>query len=142
MQILGWMLAYGQLPQRMSIALLSISNNPVVILLIINLILLIVGTFSDVAPNILILTPIFLPVIVRLGIDPVHFGIIVIVNQAIALVTPPVGNCLYICANLSKCSVEKVFGASVPYLVSNFTVLALVTLWPGLVLWLPNLLMP
>lgn len=139
---LGWMLAYGQLPQRMSIALLSISNNPVVILLIINLILLIVGTFSDVAPNILILTPIFLPVILRLGIDPVHFGIIVIVNQAIALVTPPVGNCLYICANLSKCSVEKVFGASVPYLVSNFTVLALVTLWPGLVLWLPNLLMP
>ena len=135
-------MAYGQLPQRMSIALLSISNNPVVILLIINLILLIVGTFSDVAPNILILTPIFLPVIVRLGIDPVHFGIIVIVNQAIALVTPPVGNCLYICANLSKCSVEKVFGASVPYLVSNFTVLALVTLWPGLVLWLPNLLMP
>lgn len=142
MQILGWMLAYGQLPQRMSIALLSISNNPVVILLIINLILLIVGTFSDVAPNILILTPIFLPVILRLGIDPVHFGIIIIVNQAIALVTPPVGNCLYICANLSKCSVEKVFGASVPYLVSNFTVLALVTLWPGLVLWLPNLLMP
>ena len=139
---LGWMLAYGQLPQRMSVALLSISQNPLVVLLIINIILLIVGTFSDIAPNILILTPIFLPVITNLGIDPVHFGIIVVVNQAIALVTPPVGNCLYICANLSRCSVEKVFGASVPYLLSNFAVLVLVTLWPGFVLWLPNLLMP
>jgi tripartite ATP-independent transporter DctM subunit len=139
---LGWILAYGQLPQRMSIALLSISENPLVVLLIINIILLIVGTFSDVAPNILILTPIFLPVIVNLGIDPVHFGIIVVVNQAIALVTPPVGNCLYICANLSRCSVEKVFVAAVPYLLANFSVLILVTLWPGLVMWLPNLLMP
>jgi TRAP-type C4-dicarboxylate transport system permease large subunit len=136
------MLAYGQLPQRMSIALLSISENPLVVLLIINIILMVVGTFSDIAPNILILTPIFLPVIVNLGIDPVHFGIIVIVNQAIALVTPPVGNCLYICANLARCSVEKVFGAAVPYLLANLAVLVLVTLWPGLVMWLPNLLMP
>jgi len=139
---LGWMLAYGQLPQRMSVALLAISENPLVVLLIINIILLVVGTFSDIAPNILILTPIFLPVIINLGIDPVHFGIIVVVNQAIALVTPPVGNCLYICANLSRCSVEKVFGAAVPYLLANLSVLVLVTLWPGLVMWLPNLLMP
>jgi len=139
---LGWNLAYGQLPQKMAVTLLGISNNPLVILLIINIILLIVGTFSDIAPNILILTPIFLPIIVRLGIDPVHFGIIVVVNQAIALVTPPVGNCLYICSNIAKCSVEEVFMDSVPYLMSNFIVLAIVTLWPGLVLWLPNLLMP
>ena len=139
---LGWILAYGQLPQKMATSLLAISENPLVILLIINIILLIVGTFSDLAPNILILTPIFLPIIIELGINPVHFGIIVIVNQAIALVTPPVGNCLYICSNIAKCSVEKVFIASIPYLISNFTVLAIVTLWPGLVLWLPNLLMP
>lgn len=139
---LGWNLAYGQLPQKMAVTLLGISNNPLVILLIINIILLIVGTFSDIAPNILILTPIFLPIIVRLGIDPVHFGIIVVVNQAIALVTPPVGNCLYICSNIAKCSVEEVFMDSIPYLMSNFIVLAIVTLWPGLVLWLPNLLMP
>lgn len=139
---LGWILAYGQLPQKIATSLLAISENPLVILLIINIILLIVGTFSDLAPNILILTPIFLPIIIQLGINPVHFGIIVIVNQAIALVTPPVGNCLYICSNIAKCSVEKVFIASIPYLISNFTVLAIVTLWPGLVLWLPNLLMP
>lgn len=139
---LGWVLAYGQLPQRMSLAMLSISDNPLVVLLIINAILLVVGTFSDITPNILILTPIFLPVVTQLGIDLVHFGIIMVVNQAIALVTPPVGNCLYICANLAKCSVERVFVASLPYLISNFTVLALVTLWPAMVLWLPNLLMP
>lgn len=139
---LGWILAYGQLPQKMATSLLAVSDNPLVILLIINIILLIVGTFSDLAPNILILTPIFLPIITQLGVNPVHFGIIVVVNQAIALVTPPVGNCLYICSNIAKCSVEKVFVASIPYLISNFTVLAIVTLWPGLVLWLPNLLMP
>jgi C4-dicarboxylate transporter DctM subunit len=139
---LGWILAYGQLPQKMATSLLAVSDNPLVILLIINIILLIVGTFSDLAPNILILTPIFLPIITQLGVNPVHFGIIVVVNQAIALVTPPVGNCLYICSNIAKCSVEKVFVASVPYLISNFIVLAIVTLWPGLVLWLPNLLMP
>ena len=139
---LGWNLAYGQLPQKMATSLLAVSDNPLVILLIINIILLIVGTFSDLAPNILILTPIFLPIITQLGVNPVHFGIIVVVNQAIALVTPPVGNCLYICSNISKCSVEKVFQASMPYLMSNFIVLAIVTLWPGLVLWLPNLLMP
>lgn len=139
---LGWMLAYGQLPQRISLALLSVSKDPVIVLLIINLILLIIGTFSDVAPNILILTPIFLPVIVNLGIDPVHFGIVMVVNQAIALVTPPVGNCLYICANLSKCSVERVFGASIPYLLANLLVLFLVTLWPAMVLWLPDMFMP
>ena len=139
---LGWILAYGQLPQKMATNLLAVSDNPLVILLIINIILLIVGTFSDLAPNILILTPIFLPIITQLGVNPVHFGIIVVVNQAIALVTPPVGNCLYICSNIAKCSVEKVFVASIPYLISNFTVLAIVTLWPGLVLWLPNLLMP
>ena len=138
---LGWILAYGQLPQKVATILLAISDNPLVILLIINIILLIVGTFSDIGPNILILVPVFFPIITKLGIDPVHFGIIVIVNQAIALVTPPVGNCLYICSNISKVSVEKVFLASIPYLMSDFVVLAIVTLWPGLVLWLPNLLM-
>lgn len=138
---LGWILAYGQIPQKMSIALLSISSNPLVVLIIINAIMLVVGTFSDLSPNILILTPVFLPVVMQLGIDPVHFGIIIVVNQAIALVTPPVGNCLYICSNLAKCRVESVFKASMPYLLANFAVLVIVTVWPGLVMWLPNLLM-
>lgn len=139
--VLGWILTYEQLPQRITVMLLSISNNPLIVLLIINMIMLVVGTFSDVAPNILILTPIFLPVILQLGIDPVHFGIIVVVNQAIALVTPPVGNCLYICSNLAKVGIERLFRAAVPYLMSNLLVLFLVTYFPQMVMWLPNLLM-
>ena len=139
--VLGWILAYEQLPQKVTVMLLSVSNNPLVVLFIINAILLVVGTFSDVAPNILILTPIFLPVIMRLGIDPVHFGIIVVANQAIALVTPPVGNCLYICSNLAKVSIERLFRAAIPYLMSNLLVLILVTCFPQMVMFLPNLLM-
>ena len=139
---LGWVLAYGQIPQHISSVLLSISNNPLIVLLIINLILLIVGTFSDIAPNILILTPVFFPVIKSLGIDPVHFGIIVVTNQAIALVTPPVGNCLYICSNLANIGLEKLIVAILPYILSNLIVLILVTVFPQMVLLLPNLLMP
>jgi TRAP-type transport system large permease protein len=139
--LFGWILAYVQIPQKISITLLSLSTDPLVILIIINIILLIAGTFSDIAPNILILTPIFLPVVTKLGIDPVHFGIIVVTNQAIALVTPPVGNCLYIAANISKIGVERIFLSSLPYLLSNFLVLALVTFFPNFVMFLPNLLM-
>ena len=139
--LFGWILAYGQIAQRISTSLLSLSTNPLVILVMINGILLVAGTFSDLAPNILILTPIFLPVVTRLGIDPIHFGIVVVTNQAIALVTPPVGNCLYVAANISKVGVERVFVTSLPYLLANFIVLALVTVCPKVVLFLPNLLM-
>ena len=140
--LLGWILAYGQIPQKMTEMLLSVSSDPIVVLLIINGILLVVGTFSDLAPNILILTPIFFPVILKLGIDPVHFGIIMVTNQAIALVTPPVGNCLYICSNLANVGIEKLLISSLPYLLSNLLVLLLVTFFPRMVLFLPSLLMP
>ncbi len=138
---LGWLLGYARIPQVISENLLTLSTNPIVIILIINLILLIVGTVSDLAPNILILTPIFLPVILQLGIDPVHFGVIVILNQAIALVTPPVGNCLYICSNIGKVSVEKVFKSGMPFILANLTVLLLVIFIPEVAMWLPNILM-
>ena len=138
---LGWVLAYANIPQMMSAALLSISDNPHVVLIIINLILLVAGCVSDVAPNILVLTPIFFPVIHKLGIDPVHFGVIVTVNMAIGLVTPPVGNCLFIAANLSKVSVERLCVATLPYLMASLAVLGLITFVPQLVLFLPNLLM-
>jgi tripartite ATP-independent transporter DctM subunit len=138
---LGWVLAYANIPQMMSDVLLSVSDNRYIVLLIINLILLVAGCVSDVAPNILVLTPIFFPVINKLGIDPVHFGVMVTVNMAIGLVTPPVGNCLFIAANLSKVSLEKLFGATLPYLMASFIVLGLITFIPQLVLFLPNLLM-
>jgi len=138
---LGWMLGYARIPQTISEQFLSLSTNPYIILLIINVILLIVGTVSDLAPNILILTPIFLPVVLQLGVDPVHFGVVVILNQAIALVTPPVGNCLYICSNLGKVPVEKVFRSGLPFMLANVTVLLLVVFVPKVSLWLPNILM-
>ena len=138
---LGWLLGYARIPQIISENLLNLSTNPIVILLIINVILLIVGTVSDLAPNILILTPVFLPVILQLGIDPIHFGIVVILNQAIALVTPPVGNCLYICSNIGKVSIEKVFKSGIPFMAANVAVLLLVIFVPEIALWLPNLLM-
>jgi tripartite ATP-independent transporter DctM subunit len=138
---LGWVLAYANIPQMMSAALLTISDNPTVVLFVINLILLVAGCVSDVAPNILVLTPIFFPVINKLGIDPVHFGVVVTVNMAIGLVTPPVGNCLFIASNLSRVGVEKLFGATLPYLLASVIVLVLITLFPQLVLFLPNALM-
>jgi C4-dicarboxylate transporter DctM subunit len=138
---LGWVLAYANIPQMMSAALLTISDSPTVVLIIINLILLVAGCVSDVAPNILVLTPIFFPVINKLGIDPVHFGVVVTVNMAIGLVTPPVGNCLFIASNLSKVGLEKLFGATLPYLLASFIVLGLITFFPQIVLFLPNLLM-
>lgn len=137
----GWMLAYAKIPQTLSDVLLSLSDNPAIIMIVINFILLIAGCVSDVAPNILILTPVFFPTIEKLGIDPVHFGVIVTVNMAIGLVTPPVGNCLYIASNLSKVGIERLFIATIPYLTSSFIVLALITFVPQLVMFLPNLLM-
>jgi len=141
-KLLGFLLAYGQIPQKVAMALLSVSDNPLIVLLIINIILLITGTFADISPNILILVPIFMPIINQLGIDPVHFGMIIIVNLGIALVTPPVGSCLYITSTLANCTIEEVFFAGIPYLIANLLVLAFITLFPNVVLWLPNLLMP
>ena len=138
---LGWILAYLLIPQKISAALLSLSSNPIIVLLIINFIMLVAGCVSDVAPNILILTPIFFPVINKVGIDPVHFGIIVTVSMAIGLVTPPVGNCLFIASNLSKVGIERLFKAALPYLIANFSVLILITFFPQIVMFLPNLLM-
>jgi tripartite ATP-independent transporter DctM subunit len=138
---IGWILAYAKIPDLFTNSLLGFSSNPHVILIIINIILLIVGAISDVAPNILIFTPILLPIIMRIGINPVHFGIIMILNQAIALVTPPVGNCLYVCSNIGKVSVEKVFMTGFPFLLANLIILAIVTHFPLICMWLPNLLM-
>jgi tripartite ATP-independent transporter DctM subunit len=137
---MSWILAYARIPQTVSEYLLQFSTNPVIILLIINVILLAAGAISDLAPNILILAPVFLPVIKMLGVDPIHFGVVMILNQAIALVTPPVGNCLYVCTKLADERVERVFTTGFPFMLANLTVLLLVTYIPQIAMWLPNLL--
>ncbi|WP_411845015.1 TRAP transporter large permease [Roseibacillus persicicus] len=136
---MSWLMAYIHLPQAISAALLSLSDNPIVILLIINLILLVVGTFMDMTPALLIFTPIFLPVVVPLGIDPIQFGMIMVLNLCIGLCTPPVGSLLFIGSSIAEVNVTEVVRPLLPLLAMMILVLLLVTFFPQLSLWLPSL---
>ena len=139
---LSWIMSYENIPQSVSEALLTLSNNPFVILLIINLILLFVGTFMDMTPAVLIFTPIFLPVVTaQLGMDPVHFGIIMVLNLCVGLCTPPVGSVLFIGCSVTGIKIEKVIRPLLPIFVAMIIVLLLVTYLPRLSLWLPELLL-
>lgn len=126
------------LPQEISSALLSLSDNKYVILLIINVMLLLLGCLMDMAPLILILTPILLPVVIQLGINPVHFGIIMMTNLGIGLITPPVGSVLFVASAVGGLKIEQVVKAMVPFYAVLFIVLLLVTYLPILSLWLPS----
>jgi tripartite ATP-independent transporter DctM subunit len=137
-QAMGWFLAYEQIPQAVSQGLLDLSDRPVVILLAINCLLLAVGTFMDMTPAILIFTPIFLPPAVALGMDPVHFGIVMIVNLCIGLCTPPVGTCLFLGCSVGRTTLARVTRAMIPFYIAMLAALALVTYVPWLTLALPR----
>jgi len=136
---MSWALSYENIPQEISSGLLALSDNPIIILLIINLLLLFVGIFMDMTPAVLIFTPIFLPVITKLGLDPVHFGIIMVLNLCIGLCTPPVGSVLFVGVGIAKTSIEKVIKPLLPLFVAMIFALFLVTYFPELSLWLPGL---
>lgn len=136
---MSWALSYEHIPQEISTGLLDITDNKIMILLIINLILLFVGIFMDMTPAVLIFTPIFLPVVTKLGLDPVHFGIIMILNLCIGLCTPPVGSVLFVGVGIAKTSIEKVVRPLVPMFVAMVVALFLITYFPQLSLWLPKL---
>lgn len=136
---MSWALSYENIPQDISTGLLSLSDNKIVILLIINLLLLIVGIFMDMTPAVLIFTPIFLPVVTKLGLDPVHFGIIMVLNLCIGLCTPPVGSVLFVGVGIAKTTIEKVFKPLLPLFIAMIIALFLVTYIPQLSLWLPSL---
>jgi len=119
--------------------LLDTVSNPVMIFILINLTLLIVGTFMDMTPAILIFTPIFLPVVTTLGMDPVHFGIIMVLNLCIGLCTPPVGTLLFVGSGVAKISVSEVIRPLIPFIGVMVGVLMLITFFEGISLWLPNL---
>jgi len=136
---MSWALSYENIPQDISSGLLNISDNKIVILLIINLLLLFVGIFMDMTPAVLIFTPIFLPVVTKLGLDPVHFGIIMVLNLCIGLCTPPVGSVLFVGVGIAKTSIEKVVKPLLPLFVAMIIALMLVTYIPALSLWLPSL---
>jgi tripartite ATP-independent transporter DctM subunit len=134
---MSWLLSYENIPQNVSAALLALTDNPVVILLIINVILLVVGTFMDMTPAVLIFTPIFLPVVTRLGMDPTHFGIVMVLNLCIGLCTPPVGSVLFVGCGVARTSITQVIRPLLPMYVAMVMALIVVTFVPWLSLWLP-----
>lgn len=137
----GWMMAYLQIPALVTRALMSVSTNKVVVFLLINLLLLVLGCIMDMAPLIIICTPILLPVVTAFGMDPVQFGCMLILNLAVGLCTPPVGSALYVGCAIGKIRIEKVVKVMLPMYAGMVAVLMLVTFVPQVSLWLPNLLM-
>ena len=135
----GWLLAVMEVPVQLSTALLTISENPLIILLIVNLILLMLGTFMDMSPLIVITTPIFLPVMVGIGMDPVQFGIMLILNLGLGLVTPPVGTVLFVTCAVGGIRIEDTLRSIWPFYLVFIAVLALVTYLPSTTLFLPSL---
>ena len=136
----GWVLAVAEVPLRLSAAMLELSSNPIVILLMINLILLVLGTFMDMSPLIVITTPIFLPVAMEIGVDPVHFGIVLILNLGTGLITPPVGSVLFVGSAVGNVPIEKAIKGLWPFYLAFIVMLGLVTYMPALSLTLPSLL--
>jgi tripartite ATP-independent transporter DctM subunit len=136
---MSWVMSFENIPQGVSEALLSISNNKIVVLIIINLILLFVGIFMDMTPAVLIFTPIFLPVVTKLGVDPIHFGIMMVLNLCIGLCTPPVGAVLFVGCSVAGISISKVIKPLVPLFIAMVITLLLVTYLPDLSLWLPRI---
>jgi tripartite ATP-independent transporter DctM subunit len=136
----GYLMTLMQIPLKVTAFFASLSDNRYVILLLINLLLLALGTLMDMAPLILILTPILLPLVVKLGVDPVHFGMIMMVNLGIGLLTPPVGAVLFVGSAVAKLKIEAVVKALYPFFGAMLLVLALVTYVPAISLWLPNLM--
>ncbi|MGT3162769.1 TRAP transporter large permease [Yersinia enterocolitica] len=134
----GAIMTYMQLPERITEFFTSVSDNKYVILMCINIMLLLIGTLMDMAPLILILTPVLMPVTNSLGIDPVHFGMIMLINLGIGLITPPVGSVLFVASAVSKQKIEQVVKAMLPFYCALLLVLMLVTYIPEISLWLPR----
>ena len=136
---MAWVLAYENIPQAISDGLLMISDNPIIILLLINIILLVVGAFLDITPAILIFTPIFLPVVMELGMSPLHFGIMLVLNLSIGLCTPPVGSVLFVGCAVAGTSIQKLIRPLIMLYAALIVALLLVTYVPFLSEGLPRL---
>ena len=136
---MSWVMAYENIPQNVAQALITISESKIVILIIINLLLLFVGTFMDMTPAVLIFTPIFLPVAIQLGIDPIHFGIIMVMNLSIGLCTPPVGSVLFVGCSVAGLPITRVIKPLIPFFLAMIATLLLVTYIPELSMVIPRL---
>ena len=134
-----WLFSFESIPELMSNFLLEQFSNKFVIFLVINIILLIVGTFMDITPAVLIFTPIFLPVVTALGMHPVHFGIVLVLNLCIGLCTPPVGTILFVGSGVANVSVSQVIKPLLPFLAIMIIVLMMVLFIPQISMFLPRL---
>lgn len=135
---LSWVMSFQNIPQGVAEGLLSLTGDKIMLLLFINLLLLIVGIFMDLTPAVLIFTPLFLPVVTNIGVDPIHFGIIMVLNLSVGLCTPPVGTVLFVGCSISKIGITKIIRSLFPMWIAMIVVLMLVTYLPQLSLWLPG----
>jgi tripartite ATP-independent transporter DctM subunit len=138
--IFGWCLTSSRATDALGEWIISVADSPLIFLFYVNIFLLIVGCFMETIAAITILVPVLLPVAVKLGIDPVHFGLIMVLNLMIGLLTPPVGMVLYVLSRVAKISFEETVKAVWPFLIPLLAVLLIITVFPQTVLWLPNLL--
>ena len=139
--VFSWIITVEKIPEMICMFLLGLTSNHIILLAIINFIFLVAGCFIGVSPNIIILTPIFLPVVIKLGMDPIQFGCMMVLNLGLGLSTPPVGGCLYVASVIAKVPLERVAKGALPFLLAGFFVLILVTYIPAFSIYLPNLLM-
>ena len=138
--IMSWVMSYSRIPQLIAETMLGITESPTLILLLILVLLVAVGTFLDPTPAILIFTPIFLPIVSEFGVDPIHFGLIVVFALSLGTITPPVGNVLFVSAKVAGLRIEPVIAALVPFFIALLIGLLLVAFIPALSLWLPETL--
>lgn len=137
----GYMLSYLRIPAAITSGLLNITSDPIMLLLLINIMLLVLGCIMDVAPLIVIVTPILMPIISSIGVDPVHFGIIMLLNLAIGNCTPPVGLALFTGCAVGRVPIEKVMKGIMPFYMAMVIALLIVTYFPGTIMWLPDMFM-
>lgn len=139
-KIMGWVLAYNKMPEMVAATFLSITDNPYLILLLMNVLLLIVGMFMEISAAIVLLAPILAPIAVNMGIHPLHFAIIMLVNLNIGLITPPLGQCIFTVCSITNLKMEQVVKATLPFLAMEIGVLFLITYFPSITACVPRLL--
>jgi C4-dicarboxylate transporter, DctM subunit len=135
--IFSWLLASEEIPQMVTAHIMRATTNKVLILLLLNAVLLIIGTFMETTASLIILTPVLLPLMKQIGVDPLHFGVILVLNLVIGLTTPPVGVCLFIACSIAQTNLERLSRAILPFLLASILVLLICTYWEALVLAIP-----
>ncbi len=136
--IFSWLLASEEIPHSLTDAILALTHNKILILLLMNMLLLIIGTFMETTASLIILTPVLLPLMLKIGVDPLHFGVILVLNLVIGLTTPPVGVCLFVACALGQTSLERLSRAILPFLLASIAVLIICTYWEGLIMAIPK----